>query len=259
MDKNSVRITSLANAGLLVQYRDVTLMVDALQNETLYYAPLPERIFDEMLRGDGMFNKVDHVLYTHGHPDHFTAAMNCSWLARHSAASLTVPKHFAADYPDFCRNAVRKCDDVWWLDLPPGGQGQKSLGDGVSLTAFRTPHMGGKRFADAVHYCFRLDLGGTGVLITADCEYDRESYGRMAAAGPADAVFINPLFLHKDEGRAILSDILKPARAFVYHMPFDGADPNGYRRMMARDVERYRANLPPTVVLQEAMRQVTIP
>ena len=70
-----IEITYISNAGILIQYEKVRILVDALQDAGGYpFSGIPEEITDQMFCSDNhsMYNDIDFLVFTHNHPDHIT-------------------------------------------------------------------------------------------------------------------------------------------------------------------------------------------
>ena len=70
--ENMVRATLISNAGLLLEYRGVKLLVDAIYHTTDPFSTSPPAVWSAMLAGEPPFDGVDTLLFTHDHPDHFS-------------------------------------------------------------------------------------------------------------------------------------------------------------------------------------------
>ena len=72
----ALRVTLLANAGLLLEYEGTTLLIDGIfHSRDVPFSSLPQDVWQKLLRGDAPFGNIDYLLFTHHHPDHFSAAM----------------------------------------------------------------------------------------------------------------------------------------------------------------------------------------
>ena len=72
MDRYPIGVTLLANAGVLIRYRDTALLLDGLfGRKDNPFSLLPPGCREAMLRGEPPFERLDYLLFTHYHPDHF--------------------------------------------------------------------------------------------------------------------------------------------------------------------------------------------
>ena len=61
-----MRITLVSSCGLVLEQDGSALLIDALNKQFRCYYGLPPEVFAKMLAGD--------VLFTHAHPDHYSAS-----------------------------------------------------------------------------------------------------------------------------------------------------------------------------------------
>ena len=96
---STLRITLIANAGLLMTYRGTTLMIDGIYGREGHpFSNLSPEVWREMLGSEDRFQKVDYLLFTHAHPDHFSPEMTGEFLRHRDVKGLFLPQpHTAAD------------------------------------------------------------------------------------------------------------------------------------------------------------------
>lgn len=71
MDRYPIRVTLLANAGVLIRYRDTALLLDGLfGRKDNPFSLLPPGCREAMLRGEPPFERLDYPLSPHCHGDH---------------------------------------------------------------------------------------------------------------------------------------------------------------------------------------------
>ena len=78
MDRYPIRVTLLANAGVLIRYRDTALLLDGLfGRKDNPFSLLPPGCREAMLRAEPPFERLDYLLFTR-HTDragHFGAGV----------------------------------------------------------------------------------------------------------------------------------------------------------------------------------------
>ena len=90
---SALRITLIANAGLLMTYRGTTLMVDGIYGREGHpFSNLSPEVWREMLESEDRFRKVDYLLFTHAHPDHFSPEMTGEFLHHRSVKGMFLPE-----------------------------------------------------------------------------------------------------------------------------------------------------------------------
>lgn len=251
-----MKVTLVANAGVLIEGGGEKLLIDALfAGGTEGFSAPPDGAREAMLAGRPPFDGVNGLLYTHDHPDHFDAALNEAFLARprvrgRNLQGVVAPAALAAEHPAFVKMAEERSERLYLLDFTPGLHRVIHLGE-VTLTAFASPHAGAQ-FAGVAHYFFLLETGGKSLLLLADSDYLPEYFAAVLAGRRVDAALVNPLFLNKAEGRRVVTEGVCPGRLLVYHLPFEGEDSLGLRKVAAYDRERYGDTLPPVELLLAA-------
>ena len=86
---STLRIILIANAGLLLTYRGTTLMIDGIYGREGHpFSNLSPEVWREMLGSEDRFQKVDYLLFTHAHPDHFSPEMTGEFLRHRDVKGL---------------------------------------------------------------------------------------------------------------------------------------------------------------------------
>lgn len=203
-----IKITQLANAGLLLEAPGARLLVDALFSLPAPGFSAPSgQMLDSALRGG-----VDCLLVTHRHPDHFSEELAERYAAHGDLAEILLP------------------------ETEPG---QTVSRPGWSVEVIRTGHLaGGNAFGAVPHNCYLIDLFGVRLLITADAEFRVPKAAKAFCNARADVIFVNPVFFSNSVGQRILRDCA-PRLVCVYHVPFLKDDIGGLRRLAAGSLRRF--------------------
>ena len=69
-----MRITLVSSCGLVLEQDGSALLIDALNKQFRCYYGLPPEVFAKMLAGEPPYDAVCGVLFTHAHPDHYSAS-----------------------------------------------------------------------------------------------------------------------------------------------------------------------------------------
>ena len=68
---NTLRVTLVCNAGLLLEYHGTTLLLDGIYGKEGHpFSNLTPQVWKQMKAGEPPFEKIDYLLFTHAHPDH---------------------------------------------------------------------------------------------------------------------------------------------------------------------------------------------
>lgn len=243
MGKDEIRAILLGNAGVLLQYNGVKLLIDGIYyDRSGFFSNVPDCMWKSLLQGQGCFRDIDYFLFSHDHSDHFDSPRITLCLAHQAPKLVVLPAEGSASTVALLTHLKR--NQIPYAALPNcghGGQGDCrgrvfSLEKDIFVTAIPTVHMG-SQYADISHFSFLVTMGKKHILFLADAGCDESCLKRLEQE-PIHSVFVTPLFFHSKTGRDVLRHILRPKRVIIYHLPFEGQDPNGYRKMAGRDQKK---------------------
>lgn len=257
--KKQIQVTLLANEGILLQSDTLKILIDGIhENNDGEFNGLSKQVLKDLIDGEKLlFQNIDYILYTHCHYDHFSAAATAAYLERHPVKGVLMPDHGTRAFISLRETASRRADSTWLLDLSQGVKNEIKLSEDFTLTVFRSVHAGAE-YADVDHFCYLLNFGGRKLFIIGDSEYNSGYFSQMLAGEAIDAAFVNPLFLNKHDGREVLSQALKPKKLIIYHIPFEGHDKFGFRKLVIQDVKKYRESMPDILVLWNELQSISI-
>ena len=190
--ESPVRVTLIANTGLLLQYRDTTLLLDGLYGEGghLFSTPSPGTM-DKLFQGLPPFEKIDYLLFSHAHSDHFSPALTMEFLRHRRVKGVLLPdapKVRESGLPEYLRgNAI-----PYFLLTDNLAQTTFPVAADITVQAIKTLHLD-KEYWNDLHFCHLISFGAKKVLFTADADYTMESFDFVKDT-PLSAVFLNPLF-----------------------------------------------------------------
>ena len=224
-------ITFLSNAGVVLELGGAALMVDGLYKaQGLPFSDVPEGVLESA--------RADYLAFTHTHHDHLDRRKLEAYLAAHAVKGLLLPPRVRSDLHGV---------PAWEMK---GTEGKTGF-PGLDIYWYRTPHLD---HAKPEHHSFVVHGGGSTALVAGDAMPSREHFARMAAGESVDAMLATPIFLQEPEGRAILAEVVRPKRVFIYHIPQSEDDVHGLRRMAQRQVERWGAEYRVTALLTPGER-----
>lgn len=237
MERFPISITLLANAGVRISYRGMTLLLDGVfGQEGNPFSPLPAGCWEKMCHGEPPFEQLDCLLFTHFHPDHFSPEMTMELMRNRAVKALFFPEDGAPQVQDLehflqrrkipCASLSQRTDHAVW-----------QIGDHIRLQAFRTQHLGPEFYA-VPHVCYRIAFDGREVLFTADTDYLHETLTQVDGV-PLEAAFVNPLFFQALFHKRLFHGTLAAKHICVYHIPFRGDD-----RMHMRESVRRQLSAP---------------
>lgn len=217
------RATYLGNEGVLVARGETKILFDAFYDDSYgeYLTVAPETRA-AMTAGDSPFDGVDAVFVSHIHGDHFSPAPMIAYLRAQPAAVLYAPMQakrailaagVAANDPILAR--------VHAIDMTPEDSAKGFLFGAIEIGVVSLPHAGDLK--DVQNYSWRVTLDDkTTVVHFGDAGAVRENFGRHKAhfsARAHDAAFPPFWWLLEEEGRAILSDLIRAKQTIGVHVP----------------------------------------
>lgn len=213
---DALRLTYLANEGVMLEGRRGRVLIDALFGDGLPdYAVVPRAMRDSLERAQGAFGGPAIVVTTHPHADHYDAAAVARYR-EHNPSSVLVG--------------------------PPGSEGADlaapvDLG-WVQVRSLAIPH--GRGTVHPVgHAAYLVTLDGTTALHLGDTGSDP---GTWAAAGvPAAGVDLAlvPYWYALDQGRfEALLEVLRAGTVVLLHTPRQ--DDDRWAAVRRELQERYR-------------------
>jgi len=248
-----IQATLLANAGVLLQYRDTAVLVDGIYgSEPHYFSNLKPGVWEQMLRGEGLFEKIDYLLFTHDHPDHFSPEMTMEFLRARAVKGVFLPDSPAVKESGLTAFLTERSIPFICLSQETGKAAYR-MEKGVTVRAIPTRHLD-KKFQHVQHLCYLLTFGEKHLLFTADADYTQERFESIRRFFPLQAAFINPLFFGALRHGRFFNGELDARLTCVYHVPFEGDDPVNMRATLTRDLADWPQEKGNVLVLDESLR-----
>lgn len=247
-------VTLVANAGLLLEYEGTTLLLDGIYGREGHpFSNLAPAVWEQMLDGKAPFGKVDYLLFSHAHPDHFSMEMTEAFLLRHRVKGVFLP-----DGDEMCplleflngrgipavQMSKRTCRAVYQVEPE------------ISIQALPTLHLD-KKYEKVQHVCYLLQFGEKKVLFTADADYIHETFDEIENLS-LRAVFVNPLFFSALRHERFFKGVLHTKAIGVYHVPFPEDDTMGMRLGVARNLAQWPSEKGEAFALWDAWQRVEL-
>lgn len=229
---SQIRMTLIANAGVFIEYKEHTLLVDGLQDGAARLfptSPTPEETIAEMTSGGSPLSNIDTLLFTHEHRDHLSLPLLLRYLENNRVKRLILPAgiNLFAAWPE--KTAVLNDCIICHADRERIRAFQ--IDAGVIVYALPTAHMG-EQFHAVCHSCFLIDLDGITLLFLGDADPASASLNLVPSI---NMVFTNPVFLHNPVGRHFIRT-LHPYATAVYHIPYE-KDGRQYRHAVLHEIQ----------------------
>lgn len=249
-----IEVTFLANAGVLLQYNNVTLLIDGIQrSEGVPFSGLPLNIWETILERTPPFFKIDALLFTHLHPDHFSADMTEKYLRFYPNTKLLAPIEIL-DSEETRSIALLSQNSVFFSNSTDDEP--YVLAPDVTVRAILTKHLG-KRYENTKHFCYLISMGEKNLLFTSDVDYISETLSQVRNI-PICAEFINPLFFHAITTKTFFRGQLSAENICIYHLPFENDDKWNMRNEAKKDRQAWRCANSEIFLFEEPMTKIIL-
>ena len=251
----TVHVTLIANAGVLLEYRGTTLLLDGIYGaEGHPFSNLSADVWQQLLEGKPPFGNIDYLLFSHAHPDHCSPQMTKEYLLRRKVKGVFFPN-------------TRSVRESGLPELLKEGKIPAVLLSGetdravfriephITVRAFTTLHLD-ETFRHVHHFCYLISFDEKHMLFTADVDYIHEDLSQIRRF-PLRAAFVNPLFFSELRRRRFFKGELEAQTLCVYHVPFAGEDGMQIRPALANNL----AQFPPeqeTIALCDALQRIEL-
>lgn len=197
---NTARITLTANAGIIIETGQKTVLIDALHEEDGVYGGL-NRDMQEKLWQRFELHQPDLYICTHKHPDHHSEDLVRQAKERWNKCVFLVPDH----------------SDSFTFN-----------GDGFTLQAVRTPH-DGKKLRNEPNHAFFLQIGSLSTLAPGDCSTrDAACLTELTHGKTVDLAVLNFPWITLNKARRFVDESLRPRSIAIVHLPHSGSDMERY-------------------------------
>ena len=248
----SVTVTLVANAGVLLTYHGRKILIDGLYMVLdSAFSDLPTDTIQSLRLNRAPFDGVDYILFTHEHSDHFSAAMVQAYLQKHSARGVLLPPVRTEE-----QKALTAMLSKRGIPFVASDKVRDAISPepGIKVLPIRTRHVD-RHFWETPHYALLVTLGEKNFLFTGDADYTSETFPGLP---PLRAAFLNPLFFRAVSTKTFFHGELPTDTYCVYHIPFAERDVYDIRRTVQKCLEQHPIPDKHVYVLQDAGQQIIL-
>jgi L-ascorbate metabolism protein UlaG (beta-lactamase superfamily) len=201
-----LRITYLANEGVLVECGGTRVLIDALFRDGLEpYARHAPDVQEQLETGRAPFEGIDLALATHFHLDHWDAGAISRFLRNNPRALFASTEHATAMIPSSLRERVR---NLW----PANGRPSRLAAGPAKLTAIPLKHGATQNLA------YRLELSGRTLVHLGDADASDENFSPLASAGAVDVALVPFWWLLDSKATSFMKERWKPRNLAALHV-----------------------------------------
>lgn len=235
--KNIIEVVYTANAGLMLSVNNTHLLIDGLcKEERLIYTDTPEELADKIITGTAPFENIHALIYTHAHPDHFSASMTDALLKNHRETRLIAGTEVLKQLTALSQDAA----------IPLAHSKALEFG-ALSIQPIKTKHI--NREKDEVeHYTYLIEISGVTICVLGDAEPETDNFSAIDFSAHSVDLAIAPFpYLSTFRGQRIIRDLIKPKKMIAVHFPSKEKDTQNYRIASEKMYDRTRARFVPTI------------
>jgi len=171
----------LANEGVYLSGGGRAVILDGCVREPYYgYGAVPDDVWAKLLRREAPFERLDAVLVSHAHLDHFQVEACRELLLARPEARFVVHREvaalLAADWPRWNEVAPRVTEVA-----PADGKPERYSGDGVEVELLRLPHGAARTLPENLAHI--VTLGGRTAIHVGDAEASAAALERSGLTG----------------------------------------------------------------------------
>lgn len=140
--KDSVKVTYIANEGFLIEIQNKKILVDAyFGNEELNFCDIPlKSVQNDIENAKGIFSDVNILTASHNHCDHFDASVVASHLLNNNDATFISTQQSLDMIKTYSPSDYDKVKEQLMEVTPAPKESSKVEVDGVKLTILRLNH-----------------------------------------------------------------------------------------------------------------------
>ncbi len=214
-----VGITYIANEGFLISSKTKNILVDALFKNPYGYQDTPDEVFEKMVLSQPPFDRIDLMLFSHAHRDHFEPEVALKVLMSHPETTLAGNEAVCKELKETAGESYAKISPRVKNINPEWGTIIHETINGTDLKIFPVNHSTPERPYMTLAYI--LDMDGTNVLHLGDIYPPaNEKYFRTFQLQKEDiaVAFIDPFFLLDEIGKQMAKEFIQPKQIVPMHM-----------------------------------------
>lgn len=263
--KSEIKVTYIANMGVLVSTATKNILIDALFDESYdTYPTTPKNIVSKINKFETPFNSIDLILVTHSDGDHFSVPMVAEYLSKNKTVKVVCS--------NITSSALKKCADYnvdtsRIVDITPKlYKSIDTMVNDINIKILRLRHSGSDDHDENVGFLIDMagvivfhsgDSGGDvqrGLAVSGIQEYDSIGIEEMKV----DLAILNRGFLWDSiaPGIQIIEKYLKPKHIILSH--FSENNKQGEWERVDQTIKKNKGSLPEITSFKWQMQNIII-
>jgi L-ascorbate metabolism protein UlaG (beta-lactamase superfamily) len=209
------RVTSVANAGVLLESGAARLLIDApIRGGIPPYATPTAGASRQLESASAPFDRITAILITHWHEDHFSAEA----VAAHLTASPRTVLITSAEIVERVRKVAPALASAQFRPMTPAaGAAARTEAGGLPIHVLRIRHSPARRMPEE-HVGFLIE-GCRTVLHTGDAEAQAGNFALLKDLPRVEVGLLPYWFLLGGTSRAFVETSIRPGRVLAMHIP----------------------------------------
>lgn len=243
------RLTYVSNAGVMLQCNDNKILIDGLCNSKLPIYKNPDHDAREhMILGIAPFEKIEALLFTHNHMDHFDAESAASLLKHNKDTFLLGPQKVVMEIER--RLPYDESNRLIMLDDSLGRTEDVNI-NGINIQSISMLH-DGKEHEDVSNLAYLVDIGGLRILHAGDAKPIEENYRYLDLTNKNIDLLIVPFpYIGLPSARQVIEKFIRPRKIAAVHLPYRELDSYGWIDSTMKSYMRVKENFIETVIFEK--------
>jgi L-ascorbate metabolism protein UlaG (beta-lactamase superfamily) len=256
MLKQLNKITYIANAGVMLELGDKKVLIDSFCNSTIpLYKNPSAQTREQMILGISPFDKIDCLLVTHHHPDHFDPESVACFLKYQKNS-------FVVSTTEVISQISRRLSNVESGRLikpdTSGGDLESLQIKGIKIQPIFMRH-DGEEYRDVPNLAYLIETAGEKVLHVGDAKPIPENYNNLNLAAQNIDLLLAPFpYIGLPKGRQVIEKYIRPRKIAVIHLPIRELDHGGWIDATMKNYLKVKNDFVETVFFEDSGDYTTI-
>lgn len=244
----NIKISQVVNAGIIIESSNTKILIDGIHNDkSTEYDTIGNELMDEIIYGNGKYQNINYLLYSHQHIDHFNKEKNLEYIKNNKVEKLLI-----SDFNDreLINNEILTELKTDYFEVSSMNFNQ------TGIRYFKTRHLEENKYGTS-HYSFIISIKNKNILYVGDADYSKDELKEPLKGYKIDIVISPFLIATAASGRILLKNI-SPDLLILNHLPNKDNDIFSYRNITEKAIKRYLTKIPKVCIFQELNDNVIV-